>query len=262
MQLLTRGQKGNPVMFFIHGWPDTGELWPAQLQYFSRTHYCVAVTLPSFAEDNESSVAPPMGYDFPELVALLIIEIDRQARANGQSAVVLVGHDWGAYLSYLIEQKRPDLVEKLITMDIGGHFAPSSIGHALFMMSYQLWLIIGFFAGKIIPSLGNWMTAFMSETVRAPRGPDVTFKMNYLYFYMWRGLLFSNYRSSLLLSYRPKKPILYLYGLKKRYHFHSTRWIRILGEIPDAKVVAVEGCDHWLMIKGHAVVNKAMSEFL
>ncbi len=106
------------------------------------------------------------------------------------------------------------------------------------------------------------MTAFMSKTVRAPRGPDVNFKMNYLYFYIWRGLLLSNYRSSILLKYRPQKPILYLYGLKKPYHFHSLRWILMLGEIPNARVVAVEGADHWLMIKGHAVVNKAMNEFL
>ena len=42
LQLLTRGQQGNPVMFFIHGWPDTGKLWLAQLEYFSKTHFCAA----------------------------------------------------------------------------------------------------------------------------------------------------------------------------------------------------------------------------
>lgn len=249
-------------MFFIHGWPDTAELWHAQLQYFSRTHFCVAVTLPGFANDNEASVNPAMGYDFPELIALLIIEIDRQARANRRTSVLLVGHDWGAYLAYLIEQKRPDLVDKLITMDIGGHFAPSSVGHALFMMSYQLWLIGGFFLGKIVPALGDWMTGFMSKTVRAPRGTDVTHRMNYLYFYIWRAMLFRKNKSSLLLRYRPTKPLLYLYGLKKTYHFHSIRWLQMLEETPSAKVVEVEGCDHWLMIQGHAVVNKAINDFI
>jgi len=249
-------------MFFIHGWPDTGALWHAQMQYFSRTHFCVAVTLPGFSEDDGSSVAPSMGYDFPELVALLIIEIDRQLRANGQSSVVLVGHDWGAYLAYLIEQKRPDLVEKLITMDIGGHFAPSSILHGLFMVSYQWWLMAGFFIGKISKDIGDWMTELMSKTARAPRGVEVGFRMNYPYFYLWRALILNKYRSSLLSRYRPRKPILYLYGLKKPYHFHSMRWIQILSETPGAKVVGVEGCGHWLMLKGHAPVNEAIRDFL
>ncbi len=262
MNLLTRGQTGNPVMFFIHGWPDTSALWHAQMQYFSRTHFCVAVTLPGFAPDNEVTVTPTMGYDFPELVALLIIEIDRQARANGRSSVVLVGHDWGAYLAYLVEQKRPDLVGKLITMDVGGHFVPSSIGHAFFMMSYQLWLVAAFFCGKILPALGDWMTGVMSMAARAPREKDVTYRMNYLYFYIWRAMLLVKYRPSLLTRYRPTRPILYFYGLKKTYHFHSARWIRMLNELPSAKVVPVEGCDHWMMDKGHAIVNKEINDFL
>lgn len=259
---MTRGDLGNPVMFFIHGWPDTGELWQPQLEYFSKTHFCVAVTLPAFADDDESSVTPNMGYDFPELVALLIAEIDQQARASHRPAVVLIGHDWGAYLAYLIEQKRPDLVDKLVAMDVGGHFAPSSVGHAVFMISYQWWLAAGFFIGKIAPGLGDWMTGFVSKAARAPRGKNVKSRMNYLYFYMWRGLLLKKYRSSLLLSYRPTKPILYLYGLNKNYHFHSKRWLQILSAKTDAKIVGIEGCDHWLMIRGNAAVNAAIGDFI
>lgn len=253
-------------MFFIHGWPDSAALWSAQVRFFSRTHHCVAVTLPGYERgnegDNEACVeAGSVGHDFAELRELLIAEIEKLLKSSARSAVVLVGHDWGAYLSYLIEQKRPDLVDRLITMDVGGHFAPSGIGHAIFMIAYQWWLIAGYFAAKIAPSLGDAMTRFMAFIAGAP-SRKATARMNYLYFYMWRALLFKSYKASLLLGYQPIKPVLYLYGAKKRYHFHSPKWLKFLESCTGSKVIRVDGCGHWFMVQEPEFVNKAISAFV
>jgi pimeloyl-ACP methyl ester carboxylesterase len=262
----SQGKPDLPIMFFIHGWPDSEALWTEQIRYFSGTHHCVSVTLPEFevvAENyREHSTAPNLGKDFAELRELLIAEIERVVKICTRSTVILVGHDWGAYLTYLVEQKRPDLVEKIITMDVGGHFTPSGIGHAMFMMAYQWWLIAGYFVGKISPWLGNAMTRFMAIIAGAPTGRRATARMNYLYFYMWRALLFKSHKASLLTRYKPIKPVLYFYGAKKLYHFHSARWLQIIDQCPGSKVIPVEGCGHWFMIQKHEAVNRAMNEFV
>ena len=90
-QRITRGPMNGPVLFFLHGWPDSAELWENQLDYFSKNFFCIAITLPDFDGKTTSS------YNYPRLVAKIVEEI----KATGRQQVILVGHDWGAYIAYL-----------------------------------------------------------------------------------------------------------------------------------------------------------------
>lgn len=55
---------------------------------------------------------------------------------NGQP-VILIAHDFGCMYSFKFEAKRPDLVRKMVAVDVGGAVKPSVIG-AVLMVTYQV----------------------------------------------------------------------------------------------------------------------------
>lgn len=245
-----------PLLVFIHGWPDTGELWQKQIEYFSKEYRCISLTLPGYYPEDTSK-----GADFPELARRVRATIE-QIKGASQQSVFLVGHDWGALITYLVDRQSPTLAKGLITMDVGAHFKAINLRHVLFLVSYQWWLLAAFGIGKVLPFLGNFMTQWMSKLVRAPRGKSVYAKMNYPYFYFWRANLLKRYRESLPLGYRPQKPLLYLYGKAKKYHFHSRQWEETLSACPGSSVMAISKCDHWLMVRDPSAINAVMDEWL
>ena len=248
LERITRGSPNGPLLFFLHGWPDSAELWEKQIEYFSKTYYCVAITLPRFQGKIEPS------YDFPELISKIIEEI----KATGRTKVTLVGHDWGAYLAYLIERSHPELIDKFITMDVGASLVPKGFSHWVFVLGYQGCLVISYLIGGPI---GNWMSGVISKIAKAPRGRNVYARMNYPYYYFWRAVFFSPASDPMLITYRPKRPLLYLYGLKKLHPFHSNNWLTHLGNTPGCKTVALN-CDHWLMIRKTEETNRTIEEWL
>ena len=251
------GDEQNEALVFVHGWPDDQSLWEKEFYRFAKTHCCVRITLPNCGDQLDRH----WGVDFPELIELMSQTI-AQTLPDHQR-IIMVGHDWGAYLAYLFERTYPERIEKMVTMDVGGHFKPSSLGHALMMVSYQWWLVAAWFIGKILPFMGNGMTRALSRYARAPRGADVHSRMNYFYFYMWRAITLSKkYRSSLVKNYHPGCPILYFYGKSKPCNFHSLKWERMLANSPGSKVVAVPKAGHWLMLDQHAFVAAEMERWL
>jgi pimeloyl-ACP methyl ester carboxylesterase len=252
-----RGDERNAAVVFLHGWPDDQSLWDRMFERLSTSSCCVRITLPNCGDRLDRK----WGVDFPELVELISLTIT-QALPNHQT-VILVGHDWGAYLAYLFECRYPERVKKMVTMDVGGHFTPASPVHALIMVSYQWWLVAAWAVGMVLPFLGNGMTRALSRYARAPRGAEAHCRMNYFYFYLWRAIIFpKKYRASLIGRYRPGCPILYFYGKNKPYPFHSPEWERLVTDTPQSEVVAVPNAGHWLMCDQHETVTAKIEQWL
>ncbi len=242
MRFREYGNRNGSVLFFIHGWPDSGDLWAAQVEAFKQDYFCVVVDLP-----NSIQFETKRGYDFPELTEQLVTGLRSALGQSGKSTATLIGHDWGANLAYRIEAKHPELVDRMITMDVGGHFRPEGFGHSAFIISYQWWLVLAYFIGKRIPAVGDGMSRLICRYFKAPRVADVHSYMNFYYFYIWRSILLKSYADKALHRYRPTRPILYLYGKRKPYMFHSKKWLEILAENPSSRVVEIARGGHWFM---------------
>jgi epoxide hydrolase 4 len=104
------GERGNPVMVFLHGFPEGAFVWDGLLAYFAHLGYrCVAPNLRGF----EASSAPAElgAYRAKHLVqdiaALIAIESPHQAIA------CLVAHDWGGAVAWNLANQLPQLMQRL-----------------------------------------------------------------------------------------------------------------------------------------------------
>ena len=113
LHVMEAGPEDGPMILFLHGFPEFWWAWRKQLPYFADKGYRV--------------VAPDQrGYnlsDKPEGVAAY--NIDKLAKdmiglldAYGQKQVYLVGHDWGASVSWWLALKYPDRFRKLVILNV------------------------------------------------------------------------------------------------------------------------------------------------
>ncbi len=255
-EVLVQGSPDLPMLFFIHGWPDNASLWRKQFAVLSEQFYCVAVTLPNFG----AKPARAGGLDFPLLVAGLASTIKKH-RKNDQP-VTLVTHDWGAYIGYMLERVHPQLIARMVALDVGGHAKPGSLKAMLFMISYQWTLIFCWLIGGMLPPLGNILSRSLGRLIRVPsrQVAELKSRFNYPYFYFWRGMFLPRWKSSLLGYYRPTCPLLYLYGLAKPVMFHSERWLKIVAKA-GGRSAGIEGAGHWFMETHPEQVNQAIADW-
>jgi len=249
------GAPDGPTLVFIHGWPDSANVWRKQVEALGQSFRCVLVTLPNFGEE----AVQAGGFDFPELVGRLAATV-RQVQPQGK--VGLVTHDWGAYIGYLLEKTHPDLFMKMAALDIGGHLKPADFKSAMMAIGYQWSLIACWLAGGVIPPLGALMTKGVANVIRVPARQRtlIRSRYNYSYFYFWRNTLLPWKRGGLLGRYRPRCPVLYLFGERKPLMFHSPKWLQIVSD-SGGYAEGIAGAGHWLMETHADAVNEKMADW-
>jgi pimeloyl-ACP methyl ester carboxylesterase len=105
-----------PLVVCLHGFPDNYESFQHQIEPFVAAGYrIVCPMMPGFAAGTEpSSGSNTPVYACGEIIAL----IEGLLNASGDEKCHLVGHDWGALISYMVAAERPDLLFSLACLSI------------------------------------------------------------------------------------------------------------------------------------------------
>ena len=242
-----------PVLLMLHGWPDTLSVWDGQVALLQDRFRCVRITLPGFETDSNRHAT--------SLEEMLTLFDEIMDMVCPDEAVDLLLHDWGCFFGYQYAMVRPDRVRRIVGVDIGDAGSPAhlaSLGAAAkaAMAGYQLWLAA---AWRIGGRPGDAMTRAMARAVRAPLSTDqIHAGMNYPYDIMWTGS-HGSYREA-----RPLElacPLLFIYGTRKPFMFHSSQWAEGLAREPLCKVTAVEA-GHWVMRDQPGAVNELLLSWL
>ena len=243
--------EGPEAIVMVHGWPDTYRLWDAQVEALKGRYRCIRFTLPGF-EDGERRV-----YTVDEVTALIRQVIEQLSPGR---KVTLMVHDWGCVYGYEFYMRNPGLVSRIIGVDIG---EPREMRRELtarskfYILGYQVWLAL---AWKIGGSLGDWMTRKMAKWVRSRSDARfIASRMNYPYFTAWFGGEESFARQTQ--RFKPACPMLFVYGKRKLFMFHSKGWAEKLAQQPGSRV---EGFDtgHWVMLQRPERFNQVALEWL
>jgi pimeloyl-ACP methyl ester carboxylesterase len=255
---------GPETLIMLHGWPDTLALWDDTVHALRDTHQCVRFTLPAF--DAQASMPPK---SLLEMVAF-IHEVVQQV--SPQNPVTLVLHDWGCVFGYEYAATYPERVSRMVAVDVGDHNsralnASLSAKAKWAVFSYQIWLAIAWQIASIFGSRGhalaNRMTRYMAKKLRCPSPMEhMHVGMNAPYAMKWMGALQGlAFACNALKNLPTARPMLYVYGKRKPFMFHSDRWLEKIASYPGSRV---EGFDtgHWVMTSKPAQFNALLKEWL
>lgn len=107
------GKSTDPVIIFLHGFPEFWYGWKNQIAFFIRHNYQVIV--PDLRGYNYSSKPSSVKEYVVEKTSTDIISLIKSLKEN---KVFLVGHDWGGVLAWRIAMDFPELLEKIILLNI------------------------------------------------------------------------------------------------------------------------------------------------
>lgn len=249
--LLVEGQ-GSEMLLMLHGWPDTHRLWDSLVAALGDRFRCARFTWPGFGPDSGRTMPT-----LDETMALVLQVVDRLAPGG---KVTLVLHDWGCIFGYQFAMRHPDRVARIVGVDIGAmHALMKTLGtRAKFgVLFYQVWLAI---AWKIGGSLGDRMTRSMARWARAPADPaGLRWQMNWPYYLTWFGGKEALPRRTV--PFRPQCPMLFIYGRRKPFPFHSPRWAQELAQKPGNRVEKFD-TGHWVMLQEPQRFNAVVREWL
>ena len=130
---------GSPVVL-LHGWPDTGDLWRHQVSTLTAAGYrVIAPDLRGFGGSGKP--ADLAAYTAPVLVGDVVGLLD----ALGIQRAHLVGHDWGAAVTWMTAALVPDRVTSMTALSVGH---PASFRSAGWRQREKSWYMLLFqFAG-------------------------------------------------------------------------------------------------------------------
>ncbi|MFT6050931.1 MAG: pimeloyl-ACP methyl ester carboxylesterase [Halioglobus sp.] len=91
------GNPNNPAILFLHGYPDTHEVWSYQMAALADSYHVITFDIRGMGQ---SSVPSPIAgsYRFPQLIGDIHAVIDATCGKEGK--VHLVGHDWGSVIGW------------------------------------------------------------------------------------------------------------------------------------------------------------------
>ena len=105
------GEKGRPVLVFLHGFPEAAFVWDGLLEHFAKPenggYRCIAPNLRGFelssAPTDVSAYRPK--HLVQDIAALMALE--------GGQIDCLVAHDWGGAVAWNLAASQPQLIKKL-----------------------------------------------------------------------------------------------------------------------------------------------------
>ncbi len=109
------GEKGRPVLVFLHGFPEAAFVWDELLIHFAKPenggYRCVAPNLRGF---EQSSAPTDVSAYRPKH---LVQDIAALITLEGGQIECLVAHDWGGAVAWNLAASQPQLIKKLAILN-------------------------------------------------------------------------------------------------------------------------------------------------
>jgi epoxide hydrolase 4 len=266
LHYVTQGE--GVLMLMLHGFPEFWYSWRHQIAEFSHDHKAVALDLRGYNESDK-----PKAQNAYRL-SVLLEDIKGVIEGLGYERCILVGHDWGGMIAWTFTYTYPQLVERLIVLNLP-HPAKFSEGlrtlpqllRSWYILLFQVplfpeWLLSQNDCGLLIAILTQTAVnpdAFPSDAVEAYRTAAakpgaITAMLNY-----YRNLWGSNFlQESWDMLY---VPTLMIWGendvaLGKELTFGTQDYVK------DLEVRYISNCGHWVQQEQPQLVNQYIREWL
>ena len=101
-----------PLMVMMHGFPDYWYTWRYQMEALSADYQCVAIDLRGYNLSDK-----PKGMD-DYAMDILVGDVVAVIKHLGRERAIVVGHDWGGAIAWSFAMARPEMLDRLIIMNV------------------------------------------------------------------------------------------------------------------------------------------------
>ena len=105
------GRPGDPVLVFLHGFPEAAFVWDSLLEHFGDRYRCIAPNLRGF--ERSSTPMDVDAYRARHIVADISALID----TLGGRVEALVAHDWGGAVAWNLAVQQPAAMKQLVIIN-------------------------------------------------------------------------------------------------------------------------------------------------
>jgi len=260
------------VIVFVHGWPDDANIFADLAERLSKRFNCFSVNLPGYPlppnfQGSRGNVPDrKWGFTVEEcVIALNSTVANCRSEVEGCSSVTLITHDWGAIFGYLLDHKYPNVVQRMVSIDVGWRLnGPKPVG-LLFTLGYQGFLNLAFLLPEAVGSaLTNGLSNVLGRVPAASSGP-VNSRMNWPYRAAWRDTFGKGFLTQMDQYKLTRIPRLFIYSgrTSPNLRFSDDAWYKVVDEsVPGvSKCVAFDG-NHWMMNTHPEEVAKLIRDWL
>ncbi|XP_006001130.1 epoxide hydrolase 4 [Latimeria chalumnae] len=266
------GERGKPLMLLLHGFPEFWYSWRHQLREFKSEYRVVAVDLRGYGESDAPTGRENYNLDYS------ITDIKDIVESLGYSKCVLIGHDWGGLIAWMIAVYYPEMVAKLVILNFPHPTVfteyilqhPSQFIKSSYYFFFQVpWVPEFMFTINDFKSLKYLFTSHTTGIGR--RGCRLTKEDidAYLYVFSQSGALtgpINHYRNIFsclpLKKHEVTSPTLLLWGEKDAFLELDMAEITKRHVKNHFRLSIVSGASHWLQQDQPDVVNKLIWTFL
>ena len=268
LHYVTQGE--GPLMLMLHGFPEFWYSWRHQIPEFARDYKVVALDLRGYNESDKPK--QPEAYRMEELLK----DVEGVIRGLGYESCILVGHDWGGAIAWSFAYAYPDLVDRLIVMNLPhpakfmeGLKTPQQLLKSWYIFLFQFpWLpelllqwndyqaIESLFARSTIDQTAFSPTDLEAYKDAAAKRGALTAMLNY-YRNVFPSLFKEKQQEWSVLNI----PTLMIWGeediaLGKELTYGTEKLVNSL------QIKYIPNCSHWVQQEQPQLVNQYMREFL
>ena len=266
---------GDDLVVLLHGFPECWYSWRHQLPVLGKRYHAVAPDMRGYNLSDKPAGIP--SYRIESLVNDVVGLINYFDK--GKAAIV--AHDWGASVAWALAQRHPELVSKLVAMQVPPpaawqtNFTFRQLRHSWYMFFFQLprlpewWASANDFARveKMYKETSVRSDAFTDEDIavykEALRQPGaLTGGLNYYRANVFKSLFRGGVETPKETDGRIRVPTLFIYGEQDVAVLPET--VRDVGKFVDApyRELRIPDSGHWVQNEAIEEVNAALLDFL
>ncbi len=266
LHYVTQGE--GALILFLHGFPEFWYSWRHQIPELAKNYKVVAVDLRGYNDSDKPQAKS--AYVMSEFVEDIKGVIERL----GYDRCILVGHDWGGAIAWSFAYAYPELVNRLIVMNLP-HPAKFAAGLKTPQQMLKSWYIAFFqlpFLPEFLIQRNNYKfieRAFRGMAIDKSAFTDTDIEQ-YKTAFAKRGALTAsiNYYRNLPTYMSEKKvwgilkiPTLMIWGeedraLGKELTYGTEKYVQ------DLQIRYIPNCSHWVQQEQPQLVNQIMRSFL
>src|SRR5713226_5191352 len=129
---------GDDLVILLHGFPECWYSWRHQLPVLGRNHHVIAPDMRGYNLSDKPARVQDYGIEF------LVQDVVGLIRYFGKDQAAVVAHDWGAGVAWALAQRHPELISRLVTMQVPppaawrANFTLRQLRRSWYMFFFQL----------------------------------------------------------------------------------------------------------------------------